>query len=92
MKKTIAQSPAVPVEYELADVDAIQALMGGNADDQQQLRALKWIVERAAGTYDSHYYQNERDTSFALGKAWVGQQIVKLTKLNVSSLRRAQND
>ena len=90
-KKTIAETPAVPAEYEVADVAAIQALIRGEADPEQQKRALKWIIERGACTYDFHYYENERHTAFALGRAFVGQQVVKLTRLNLHSLRRNEN-
>ena len=88
MKKTIANTPAVPAQYDLADAGAIQALMRGDATEDQQRRALKWIVESAAGCYDFHYYSSERDTAFALGRAFVGQQVVKMTKLNLSALRK----
>lgn len=92
MKKSLVQSPAVPAEYELADASAIQALMRGEADEGQQQRALKWIVEVAAGMYQFQYYPSERDTAFALGRGFVGQQIVKLSRLNLSALRRASNE
>ena len=87
-KKTIVTSPAVPADWELADAGAIQALLRGDADEQQQKRALTWVVEQAAGAYQFHYYASERDTAFALGRAFVGQQIVKMTKMNLSALRR----
>ena len=90
-KKTLATSPAVPALYELADAAAVRALMDGVATPEQQKRALKWIVETAAGTYEFHYYSGERDTAFALGRAFVGQQVVKMTKVNVGALRRANN-
>ncbi len=90
-KKTIAQTPAVPADWELADADALQALMRGDADEHQQKRALTWIVEQGAGTYQFHYYDKSEDTAFALGRAFVGQQIVKLTKMNLSALRRKSN-
>lgn len=86
--KTIADSPAVPVAYDLADAAAIQALQRGDATPEQQVRALRWIVEGAAGAYNFHFYPSDRDTSFALGRAFVGQQVVKMTKLNLSALRR----
>ena len=88
MKKTLAESPAVPAKYDIADASAIQALVIGEATPDQQQRAVKWIIEQAAGTYDFHYYATDRDSAFALGKAFVGQQIVKMTKLNTSALRR----
>ena len=91
-KKTLANSPAVPARYELADAAAIRALMDGTASPEQQKRALKWVVETAAGAYDFHYYPSDRDTAFALGRAFVGQQVVKMTKINVGALRRAENE
>lgn len=90
-KATLAQGPHIPPRYELADVSAIQALQRGDATEHQQQRALRWIIESAAGTYQFHFYPGERETSFALGRAFVGQQLVKLSKLDVSSLRRQSN-
>jgi len=89
-KKTLVNSPAVPALYALADASAVRALMDGEATPEQQIRALRWIVEVAAGAYEFHYYGNERDTTFALGRAFVGQQIVKMTKLNIGALRRSE--
>ena len=91
MKKPATPSPAVPVHYELADVDAIQALERGDADEHQQKRALLWIVNVCAGAYEFHYYPSDRDTAFALGRAFSGQQIVKMCKLNLSAMRRVEN-
>ena len=91
-KKSLANSPAVPARYEIADAAAVRALMDGSASPDQQQRALRWIVEIAAGAYEFHYYEKERDTTFALGRAFVGQQIVKMTKLNIGAMRRAENE
>lgn len=90
-KATLAQGPHIPPQYDLADVNAIQALHRGDANPDQQQRALKWIIERAAGTYEFHFYPGDRETAFALGRAFPGQQLVKLLKLDVSSLRRQAN-
>ncbi len=87
---TRAQGPQVPPPYDVADVSAIQALSRGTANEDQQRRALKWIIERAAGTYDFSFYPGERETSFALGRVFVGQQVVKLTKLDLSILMQQQ--
>jgi len=82
-----ASAPWLPVPYEKADVYAIKALAAGTADAEQQKRALRWIIEQAAGTYDLHYRpDNARDTDFALGRGHVGQQIVKLIKINPAVL------
>ena len=87
-KNSRAIGPHIPPPYEVADVSAIQALSMGIASEDQQKRALKWIIERAAGTYEFNYYPSERDTAFALGRTFVGQQLVKLLKLSISDLTR----
>ena len=86
---TLAAGPHVPAVYELADISALQALQCGNASPDQQKRALDWLIKRAALTYEFHYYpERPGDTAFALGRAFVGQQVVKLLTLNLMSLRR----
>ncbi len=88
-KKTArAIGPYAPAEWEPADIVAIQALLDGRAESYQQQRAMKWIIEQAAGTYEFSYYPTDRDTAFALGRAFVGQQIVKMSKLNASVMKR----
>jgi hypothetical protein len=55
-------------------------LQAGNANAGQQHRALQWIIEAPCGTYDLSYRAGagvERDTAFAEGKRFVGQQIAK---------------
>lgn len=83
-----------PAEYDLADAAAIQALLRGDAEPQQQQRALKWIIEVASGVYEQSYWpggeEGRRNTDFAEGKRFVGNSIVKMTKLNLSSLRRKE--
>lgn len=80
--------PHVPAAWEVADASAIQALVNGVAEPAQQQRAVRWIVEQAAGTYEFNYCATDRDTAFALGRAFVGQQIVKLMKINTSRMVR----
>lgn len=84
-------APWVTPAYELADATAIKALAAGTADIEQQKRALAWIINKGAGTYDMSYrpgYEGQRDTDFALGRAFVGQQIVKLINVPLSLMRR----
>lgn len=85
---TRAIGPHIPPAYELPDASAIQALMRGEASPEQQTRAMRWIIEQASGAYEFQFYPSDRETAFALGRGFVGQQIVKLSKLNLSSLRR----
>ena len=85
------QGPWEPAGYELPDVAAIQALVRGDANEEQQKRAIKWIIESAAGTYDQTYWpggdEGDRNTAFAEGKRFVGNTIVKMTRLSTMSLK-----
>lgn len=89
---TRALGPQVPAQYEIAHASAIQAMMRGDAEPHQQQMVMKWIIEQAAGTYEFQFYPGERETSFALGRAFVGQQIVKLSKLNTSAMLKIENE
>lgn len=86
-------APWKPAPWELADASALQALMRGDANKDQQERALRWVIESACGTYDMSYRPGDssRDTDFAEGRRFVGLQIVKLVKMNLSELRRKEN-
>jgi hypothetical protein len=79
-----------PPEYENADVAAIQALARGDASPEAQRRALDWIINAASATYDQSFHPDSaRLTDFAEGRRFVGNQVVKLTKLNLSKLQKA---
>jgi hypothetical protein len=83
-------APWHPPKYEFADASAIQALIRGDADGPTQQRAIAFIVNVLGGTYEMPYSPtNERDTSFACGRMFVGQQIVKLSRLNIAKLANA---
>lgn len=90
----LERAPWLPAAYELADVNAVQAVIAGTASPEQQRRAMRWVIEQAAATYDMAFRpgaeDGRRDTDFALGRAFVGQQIVKLSKLNPGRLPRAE--
>ena len=91
MKKPDA-SPWKPIEWEPADVAAIQALARGDATADQQRRALDYIINSLAGTYDLSYRPNsDRDTAFAEGKRFVGLQMVKALKINLAAIRQAKS-
>lgn len=84
----------VPPIPEKADVYAIQALAGGRADEAQQKRALAFIINGLAATYDWAYRpgdEGDRDTLIALGRQFVGQQIVFIINVNAAVLFRGNN-
>lgn len=82
-----AREPWHPAAWEPADVGAIQALHRGDASPDQQRRALKWIIESAAMTYDEAFVPGQPDVKdFLLGRMNVGKQIVKCLKINLNEL------
>lgn len=88
--KLAASGPWLPVPYDKVHVAALQALSRGEADKRMQLLALDWIIKGACGTYDMPYRpggeEGRRDTDFALGRMFAGQQIVKLLRVNLAML------
>ena len=88
-------SACEPVKYEPADVTAIQKCLDGTALPHEMQRAFKWVIEFAAGTYDQSYrpgVEGQRDTDFAEGRRFVGNSIIKLSRLNASRLVRRELD
>lgn len=89
MSKTPIRERWLPAEWELADASAIQALARGDADAQQQKRALSVIVEKLAGTYEHTFVPGGQDQTIYLeGRRSVGLQIVKLAKVDLAILRK----
>lgn len=71
--------PWHPPTYDEADVLAVQAVAQGVGSKDQQQRAVRWIVERACGTYQETYFaDSERNAAYAQGKRGVGLNIVTL--------------
>lgn len=84
---------SVPAPFNSMHATAIQAVAAGNANDGQQKMALDWILKGACALNDWAYRDSERETCIGLGRHFVGQQIVGLMRVNVSALRkREQNE
>lgn len=86
-------TPWLPLTPILAVTVALQALARGEADGQQQKLALDWIIKEAAGAYDMAFWpgiDGQRNTDFALGRQFVGYQIVKELSLSVMDLKRQE--
>jgi hypothetical protein len=80
-----------PAQFGVSDAAAIQALAAGKANEGQQKHALKWILESACALPQWPYLESQRETDIALGRHFVGQQIVGLMKVNTSKLREEQH-
>lgn len=85
--------PWMPAEWEPEDAYALQAVMQGRASEDQQRRAMQFVVNDLCGTYDLSYRPtSDRDTVFAEGKRFVGLQLIKFAKLNIARLRGTQTE
>jgi len=73
--------------FEPADATALQALVRGDCPPHLQQRAMNFIIYQLCGTYLPAFHPGEdgqRATDMALGKQFVGQQIVGLLKVKTS--------
>lgn len=83
----------MPTDWEPEDAYAVQAVMDGRASEDQQRRAMQFIVNQVCGTYDLSYRPtSDRDTTFAEGKRFVGLTLVKFSRLNIARLRGKQTE
>jgi hypothetical protein len=91
VRKTRAFEPWAPPDgIVLQDVAALKALQRGDATADQQQHALRFIVERACGTYEMSFCPGEdghRATDFAEGKRRVGLLLVSLLKADIKKFR-----
>ena len=75
----------IPARYDVTDIYALQAVFHGTADAAQQRRALDWIINTAAETYELSFRSDDaggdRESAFAEGKRHVGMQIVKMINM-----------
>jgi hypothetical protein len=83
--------PWHPAAWQPADAAAIQALAAGTAGAAQQQRALAWIINGAAQTYDEPFVPGSDDVRcYLLGRRSVGQQVVKLMKVKLGGAAKEQ--
>jgi len=89
------EAPHKPAEPPKHVIKALQAISAGEATEHQQKKALQWIINDASRAYEPAFYPGEdgrRNTDFALGRAFVGQQIIGLLKINLLALTGEEND
>lgn len=90
-KPRTERKPWHPAPYDAEHVHALQALAKGEAGPIEQKRALDWIVNRAAMTYDEPFDpESSRSTDYVLGRRSVGLQIVKLINLKAGVVAGAE--
>lgn len=82
--------PWAPPLPELPDVVAVKALANGTATEDQQKRALHFIIVHVCCVDDEPYCPtSDRDTAYALGKRRVGTY---LRSLLAADIRRFKED
>jgi hypothetical protein len=78
-------SPHIAAPLERSAAASIKALAKGEADSEQQVKALNWIITECAGTYESVYFpESVRQSDFASGKRFVGNQIVGIINMSMA--------
>lgn len=78
--------PNEPAGFSEAEAFAIQAMIAGEASPHQQRIGMAWIVNEASRAHGEHFHENDRKEAFALGRAFVGQQIIGLAKINLIAI------
>lgn len=87
-RKTVRKAPPYfDVAWGAADAAALQALRRKEATPDQQARALDWIIQNCAKTYDVTFQpDSDRASAFAEGRRFVGLKIVELLGVSVRDL------
>ena len=88
-KTSVFPSPAG-----INDVAAIQAIARGDADSDQQKKALSFIINQICGTYNASYRQGEdgsRDTAFLEGRRSVGLTLVSACVINIKQMKEPKD-
>lgn len=72
---------------------AIKAVFAGEADQYQQKLALAMIINKFSRSHEMLYYPDSFDqTSFINGRAFVGQQVLKLLNIPVGKLNPEEKE
>lgn len=76
-RKIATELPYAPWKCDKRTTLAFKALEAGNANEEQQKHALNYLIKIGCRTYDMDWFPDERVSSFAAGRRFVGQEIVK---------------
>lgn len=81
-KRTPDRRPWHPAPYDTQTIHALKNLAAGKANEGQQQRAIEWIIQVCAGTYQPTFIpDSDRETAYAEGRRAVGLELVKLINL-----------
>lgn len=81
--------------FELADAKALQAVAKGEANADQQKRAIAWIINQGCRTNLCSFHpggqEGDRATAFAEGRRLPGRHILVLVNTNIETLKKLPN-
>ena len=90
---SIAPESFKTVSLSKEEMYAIRALEAGEADPYRQRMALSAILKKLCRTYDCHFVpDSDRQTVFLEGRGFVGQQILKVLRLDPNALREMEEE
>lgn len=90
MKPLAQPQGSAPAVFGYTEAASIQALFHGKANEEQQRIALRWILEKACAMPTWPYRENQRETDIALGRHFVGHQIMGAVNVSLSKLQRKE--
>lgn len=91
MSKINKHMPYMPWDCSRPVVVATQCVAAGTATSEQQQIFMNWLINDGCKTYDMDWFPEERVSSFAAGRRFVGQQLVRQIKLKVGLLKESKN-
>lgn len=85
-----ANAPWLPVQISDRAAACAKAMQAGTATPDQQKWFMRWLIYDVCAYYDWAYRpgENDRDTNIALGRQFVGQQVVKHINVNLNKIKR----
>lgn len=76
-----ANAPYLPPIVSQQEAWALKALMEGKASEADQGIAIRFILGNLAQIEGFPYYPTDRDTNFAMGRRFVGHQILRIVRM-----------
>jgi hypothetical protein len=91
-KKDKAIGVWLPPGFDLSRSYDLQALSTGTANKEQQIAALKYIVENIASAYNERFdASNNVFNNYESGRRSVGHAIAQICKLNLAEVKKHLN-
>ena len=88
--RPLGQADPYALKYEPADASAVKAVWHGTATPEDCKRAMQWILLSACSMGDWAYKPGlpQEATQIALGRQFVGGQIMALVKMDLAHARK----